>query len=117
MRAEKKGNEPRKIFPTLVFPVSLSARKFLYDSKLANLTAILGTIPERTAPRPLYKAKGVSRWTIMTPVAMNPLAFVYIEYTKSEKISIWEEGWKKRRTPGARPDLESCIRTLMVSRG
>lgn len=42
-----------KILPTDVFPVSLSAKKFLYASKLANRIDILGTIPERTAPRPL----------------------------------------------------------------
>lgn len=65
-----------KIFPTLVFPVSLSANHLLYVSKLANRMDIFGTMPERTAPKPLYNASGVSRWAIWTPVAMNPLGFV-----------------------------------------
>ena len=42
-----------KMFPTLVFPVSLSASHALYFSKLANRMAILGTMPESTAPKPL----------------------------------------------------------------
>ena len=66
-----------KIIPVLVFPVSLSASHPLYVSKLANRMDIFGTMPERTAPRPLYNASGVSRCTICAPVAMNPLGFVY----------------------------------------
>jgi hypothetical protein len=38
-------------------------------SKLANLMAILGTIPLMTAPRPLYRPNGVSRATICLAVA------------------------------------------------
>lgn len=34
--------------------------------------AILGTIPVRTAPRPLYRPRGVSRFTISAPVFMKP---------------------------------------------
>lgn len=65
-----------KMLPTFVLPVSLSASQPLYVSKLAKRMAILGTMPERTAPSPLYRASGVSLWTIKAPVAMNPLAFV-----------------------------------------
>src|SRR6266566_9059935 len=67
---------PKKIFPTAVFPVSGSASQPLYDSKLANRIAIFGTIPESTAPRPLYSASGVSRRTIMAPVATKPRGLV-----------------------------------------
>ena len=76
---EKKNSMeciPRKIFPTLVFPVSLSANQFLYASKLANRMAILGTIPDKTAPRPLYSARGVSRFTMYAPVARKLRGFV-----------------------------------------
>ena len=74
-----RGKEcgPMKMLPTLVFPVSLSASQPLYVSKLANRIAILGTIPDSTAPRPLYNANGVSRFTISAPVARNPRGFVY----------------------------------------
>lgn len=68
---------PRKIFPTLVFPVALSANHPLYVSKLAKRMAILGTMPDKTAPSPLYSASGVSRCTIRMPVAMTPRGFVY----------------------------------------
>ena len=70
------GDAPINMLPTLVFPVVLSANQPLYVSKLANRMAILGTIPERTAPRPLYSANGVSRLTIMRPVATNPRGLV-----------------------------------------
>ena len=63
---------PKKIPPTLVFPVSLFANQPLYVSKLANRMAIFGTIPANTAPNPLYNARGVSRCTMDTPVAINP---------------------------------------------
>lgn len=64
------------MFPILVLPVSLSARNSLYVSKLAKRIAIFGTMPESTAPRPLYSASGVSRRTMLAPVAMNPRGFV-----------------------------------------
>lgn len=64
------------MLPTLVFPVRLSASQPLYVSKLANRMAIFGTMPESTAPRPLYKASGVSRLAMYAPVARKPLAFV-----------------------------------------
>src|ERR1700755_317397 len=67
---------PKKTFPTFVFPVSRSASQPLYDSKLANRIAIFGTMPESTAPRPLYNASGVSRRTIMAPVATKPRGLV-----------------------------------------
>lgn len=75
-KKQKGRNVPMKILPTLVFPVSLSASQLLYDSKLANRMAILGTMPDKTAPRPLYSARGVSRFTMYAPVARNPRGFV-----------------------------------------
>ena len=43
--------------------------------------AILGTIPVMTAPSPLYRANGVSRFTISLPVVRNPRRFAWlIEY-------------------------------------
>lgn len=46
----------------------------MYDllSKLAKRMAILGTIPLTTAPRPLYRPRGVSRAAICLPVAKKP---------------------------------------------
>ena len=57
--------------------------------------AILGTMPVMTAPRPLYSARGDSRFTISAPVVMKP----------------------RRFAPGARARRESCMRTLIVSSG
>lgn len=72
-----QGHPPRNMPPTLVFPVFLFDNHPLYASKLAKRIAIFGTIPDKTAPRPLYKANGVSRRTIYAPVAKTPLGFVY----------------------------------------
>jgi len=66
------------MLPMFVSPVALSANHDLYVSKLANRIAIFGTIPDNTAPSPLYNASGVSRRMIMAPVAKNPLGFVYL---------------------------------------
>jgi hypothetical protein len=46
-------------------------------SKLANLIAIFGTIPDTTAPRPLYNPRGVSLAAICFPVAKNPSGLSY----------------------------------------
>ena len=46
-------------------------------SKLANLIAILGTIPDTTAPKPLYNPRGVSLAAICFPVAKNPSGLSY----------------------------------------
>ena len=74
--SQKFINTPINIPPTLVFFVSLSANHPLYASKLANRMAIFGTMPERTAPRPLYSARGISRFMMYEPVAKKPLGFV-----------------------------------------
>ena len=76
-KCKREEDAPRKILPKLVFPVSLSASHPLYVSNDAKRTDILGTMPDRTAPRPLYSASGVSRRTIIAPVAMKPRAFVW----------------------------------------
>ena len=82
-----------KMLPTLVLPVCLSASQPLYVSKLVKRMAILGTIPDRTAPRPLYSASGVSRRTIMAPVAMNPRGLVCVAQNSQTsctgKIAWW----------------------------
>merc|ERR1712072_1126948 len=75
---------------------SADVKRCLYCSKDANLIAIFGTIPLMTAPRPLYRPKGVSLETIIFPVAKKPLGLA----------------------PGVLDALRlSCMRTLMVSRG
>lgn len=107
---------PKKILPTAVLPVSRSASQPLYVSKLANRIAIFGTMPESTAPRPLYSASGVSRRIIMAPVARKPRGLVYTRKKSRPTMGTTHHG-KKTRTPGARPDLESCMRTLIVSNG
>jgi hypothetical protein len=58
--------------------------------------AILGTMPERMAPRPLYSARG-------------PFSVVSLDSYLAKN--------REERTPGARPDLDSCIRTLIVLSG
>ncbi|KAH3665683.1 hypothetical protein OGAPHI_003871 [Ogataea philodendri] len=58
--------------------------------------AILGTIPIQTAPSPLYNAKNPSFWTMLTPVEISPGGLLDLS---------------------AADFLNSCIRTLMVSRG
>jgi hypothetical protein len=68
-------NLPRNVACPLTIPVSLFASNFLYASKDVNLMAIFGTIPVITAPNPLYNARGVSFFTISTPVVMKPLRF------------------------------------------
>jgi hypothetical protein len=76
--SQRKGKMygPMNIPPTLVLPVVLSDSQPLYASKLAKRIAIFGTMPESTAPRPLYRASGVSLRTIIAPVAINPRGFV-----------------------------------------
>ena len=48
--------------------------------------AILGTMPVITAPKPLYKPSGVSRFTISLPVVKNPRAFVYAASQARAKV-------------------------------
>lgn len=86
---------PKNVPLPLTTPVSLFDIIFLYASKLVNRIAILGTMPVITAPNPLYKPSGVSRFTISAPVVRKP----------------------RFGAPGARARRDSCMRTLIVSRG
>lgn len=94
---------------------SLSASICLYHSYDVNRIAILGTIPVRTAPRPLYRPSAVSRFTISVPVLMNPRFGAYNQV----RIFVACYGAHSRlvggHTPGMRARLESCMRTLIVS--
>jgi hypothetical protein len=113
-----KGNDrdetdvPRNMPPTAVLPVCLSASQPLYVSKLAKRMAILGTIPERTAPRPLYSASGVSRLTMYAPVAMNPLGFVCARYCTVviKPGSNEAHPWRKPRLGELHADLDGVQR-------
>jgi hypothetical protein len=49
----------------------------LYNSKELKRIAILGTIPDTTAPRPLYKAQKDSFLTIFAPTPMKPRGLPY----------------------------------------
>lgn len=66
-----------KVDLLLTLPVCLSASSCLYHSYEVNRMAILGMIPPRTAPRPLYRPRAVSFFTISTPVVKNPRGFTY----------------------------------------
>jgi hypothetical protein len=57
----------------------LSAIHSLYNSKELKRMAILGTIPDTTAPRPLYKAQKDSFLIIFAPTPMKPRGFPYRE--------------------------------------
>jgi len=70
---------PKNVAWPVTVPVSLFANNFLYASNDVNLIAILGTMPVKTAPNPLYRPRGVSRLTISTPVVIKPLFFAYAE--------------------------------------
>jgi hypothetical protein len=93
LRRAQSLHLPRNRARPFTCPLS-SARNFLYASKLVNRIAILGTIPVTTAPRPLYRPRGVSFRTISAPVARKP----------------------RFGAPGVRARRESCMRTLTVSR-
>jgi hypothetical protein len=54
---------PKNVAGPLTLPLE-SANNCLYFSYDVNLMAILGTMPVRTAPRPLYNPNGVSRLMI-----------------------------------------------------
>lgn len=90
---DRLSDVPKKTPCGEVTPVSRFASQFLYCSKLMKRMAILGTIPATTAPRPLYRPRGLSRRMMCIPVAKKPRGF----------------------SPCARPRRESCMRTLMVS--
>ena len=64
-----------KIACPLTAPVDLSASFCLYHSLEVKRIAILGTMPVRTAPSPLYKASGVSFFMMSFPVARKPRRF------------------------------------------
>lgn len=112
---------------------SLPASSCLYHSYEVNRMAIFGTIPVSTAPRPLYRANGVSRLTISVPVWMKPRRFACGDNRQSMDVPACRPqrsqavvrvcgatrsdvpGRGAGRTPGARARRDSCIRTLMVS--
>ena len=81
-------------------------------SNEAKRIAILGTIPEMTAPNPLYRPSGVSRAAICRPVAKKPRG---LSYRVSCVGPVEARG--KELTPLSLRERESCMRTLMVSRG
>lgn len=68
----------RKTEPVLTLPLS-SAIQDLYNSKDENRIAILGTIPETTAPSPLYKAQNDSFLTIFAPTPKKPRRCPYLD--------------------------------------
>ena len=65
-------NLPINTAPVLTFPLA-SAIHSLYNSNEEKRIAILGTIPETTAPRPLYKAQNDSFLMIFAPTPMKPI--------------------------------------------
>lgn len=77
--------------------------------------AIFGMIPPRTAPRPLYRPNAVSFFTISTPVVTKPRGFIYRAHVSQSKAQ--GPCMLGQLTPGALARRDSCIRTLMVSRG
>jgi hypothetical protein len=74
--------------------------------------AILGMIPPRTAPRPLYRPNAVSFRTMSRPVVTKPRGFAW--HVVSQVNLLIE---RRILTPGAFARLDSCIRTLTVSSG
>jgi len=107
---EEQRVTPRKVFPTLVFPVDSSASQLWYASKLANRVAILGTIPDKTAPRPLYRASGVSRLTILEPVDINPRDFVYTLLIYRISIDVQSYIWSPSRLGELHTDFNGVER-------
>ena len=73
----KQWHLPRKVDLLETRPVCLSANNVLYHSYEVNRMAILGMIPPRTAPRPLYRPSAVSFFTISTPVVRKPRGLAY----------------------------------------
>ena len=71
--SDKGAGSRIKLDPPNTLPFS-SVMTFLYHWYELNLIAILGTIPTVTAPRPLYRASQVSRFTISRPVVRKPRA-------------------------------------------
>lgn len=74
--------------------------------------AILGMIPPKTAPRPLYRPNAVSFRTMSRPVVTKPRGFAW--HVVSQLNLLTE---RRILTPGAFARLDSCIRTLTVSSG
>lgn len=77
--------------------------------------AIFGMIPLRTAPRPLYSPRAVSRLIISCPVARKPRALTCNDTVNTHDLCNTRILFTSKLTPGARARFESCIRTLIVS--
>jgi hypothetical protein len=92
--------------------------------------AILGTMPEMTAPRPVpaheltFQHPEPQRTLVETqprllgddvPARGNEAPWFDLRNASVRNAEVWEAGMK--RTPLALAPRDSCMRTLMVSRG
>lgn len=92
-KGKVKYHLPMKVDLLLTLPVCLSASSCLYHSYEVNRMAILGMIPPRTAPRPLYRPRAVSFLTISTPVVTNPRGFTCKKHEKREQFARTPFNW------------------------
>lgn len=103
---------PKKTERVLTLP-SASAIHSLYNSNEEKRIAILGTIPETTAPRPLYKAQKDSFLMIFPPTPKKPRGLPYIIVLALRNNTNLILG----TFAFLAAFLANCILTLMVSRG
>lgn len=69
----------------------------MYDSYEVKRMAILGTMPVTTAPRPLYKPRGVSFLIISEPVLINPRGLTCHVGVSLLTCWMWWEGEGRQR--------------------